>query len=336
MARPGITPRRWSPPLAPPAKGSFAPTAAPNPLSIYPVPAAGPEDVLVLPDGRILTGTADGTIWSITPDRPAAVLGRTGGRPLGMEWHPEGWVVVCDAHRGLLRMDPGTGSVETLVDQFGGKPFLFTNNAAVAGDGTIYFTDSSTRFGIEHFKADLLEHSSSGRLFVRHPSGEVEVVAEGLDFANGVALSQDERYLFVAETAGYRVRRLLLNGPRAGTMETVIANLPGIPDNMSTGPSGLLWLALPSERNALLDRLLPLPGALRRAVWAMPDRLQPDASRVIFVLGLTPEGAVRATVRAPGDRFHYVTGVREHDGLLYLGSLVEEAIATIPVPLLSA
>lgn len=332
MARPRLNPARWVPPSAPAAKGRYAPTRPPHPLTIFPVPADGPEDVLLGPDGEIYTGTADGTVWVLKEDKPAEVLGRTGGRPLGLEWHPDGSIVVCDAHRGLLRMAASTGAIETLVDGYGGQPFQFANNAAVARDGSIYFSDSSRRFGIENFKADLLEHSGTGRLLVRWPSGEVEVLVDGLDFSNGVALAPDESALLIAETGGYRIRRLLLSGPRAGLVEPVLQNLPGLPDNMSTGSHGLFWVALPSERNALLDRLLPLPGFLRQGVWALPDQFQPDASRILFVLGIDVDGQVRACVRAPGDRFHYVTGVREHDGQLYLGSLVESAVARIPVP----
>jgi len=41
---------------------------------------------------------------------------------------------------------------------------------------------------------------------------------------------------------------------------------------------------------------------------------------------------VRHVVHGAGDDYHYVTGVREHDGWLYLGSLVEGAIARVPRP----
>jgi hypothetical protein len=34
-------------------------------------------------------------------------------------------------------------------------------------------------------------------------------------------------------------------------------------------------------------------------------------------------------LQASGERFHYVTGVREHDGKLYLGSLVDPGVARV-------
>lgn len=313
--------------------GPFAKAVSPIDVRTIPVTGVGPEDVVVDAQGRLITGTADGRVLAVGIDgRRIEVIAETGGRPLGIELHPEGWLVVCDADRGLLRVDPDTGAVSTLVDSVAGQRMRFTNNAAVARDGSIYFTDSSTRFGIEEFKGDLLAHTSSGRLLRWTPSDGVDVLLEGLDFANGVALSADDSFVLVAETGGYRVRRLDLTGPDAGRARIVLENLPGLPDNMSRGTDGLFWMAMPSTRNRLLDALLPRPGVLRSLVWALPDSLQPDADRILWAVGLDGEGQVMRNVFIPDGAYHYVTGVREHDGRLYLGSLAESALAVVTLP----
>lgn len=60
----------------------------------------------------------------------------------------------------------------------------------------------------------------------------------------------------------------------------------------------------------------------------MPEKLSPKPSKVILVIGVTGDGTVRHVIFAPATpAFHQVTGVREHDGWLYLGSLVSGAIA---------
>jgi hypothetical protein len=64
----------------------------------------------------------------------------------------------------------------------------------------------------------------------------------------------------------------------------------------------------------------------------LPDAVQPEASRITFVLGVDGDGGIVANLQGDGRNFHYVTGVREHEGKLYLGSLVEEAIGVIPAP----
>ena len=136
-----------------------------------------------------------------------------------------------------------------LSDSYGGSRFIFCNNAAVAADGTIYFTDSSTKFGFEHWRGDLLEHRPTGRLFRRDPDGTLTVLLDGLAFANGVALAADESFVVVAETAGYALRRVWLTGERAGPAEPFGPTLPGFPDNISTGEDGNIWVAIASPRD---------------------------------------------------------------------------------------
>src|SRR4029077_10265680 len=123
-----------------------------------------------------------------------------GGRPLGVEIAPDGTIVVCDTRRGVLRVDPATGAVDLVVDTINGRNMLFCNNSTVGRDGSVYFTDSSIHFDQPHYVAELLAHTGSGRLFRRDPGGTVDLVAGGLDFANGVTLSADEDFLIVAET----------------------------------------------------------------------------------------------------------------------------------------
>ena len=65
------------------------------------------------------------------------LVARTGGRPLGIEFAPDGRLLVCDALRGLLWVDPASGAVELVTAEVDGVPMRFCNNAAIADDGTI-------------------------------------------------------------------------------------------------------------------------------------------------------------------------------------------------------
>jgi sugar lactone lactonase YvrE len=333
MRKPRIRPQRWNPPKSSGLTGPFAPNNYCAPLTRIDVSGVGPEDIAFDQRGTAYTGVSDGRILSRAPkDESWKVIAHTNGRPLGIEVSAQGALIVCDAVRGLLQVDPESGAVELLADECDSEPLIVTNNASIASDGTIYFSQSTRRFGLEHLKADLLEHSTTGRLMRRLPDGTVEVLIDHLNFANGVCLAADESFVLVAETSAYSIRKYWLSGERAGTNEILIDNLPGFPDNISLGTQGFFWVAMPSERNALLDVLLPRPGFLRSIVWALPDAVQPEASRITFVLGIDGDGRVVANLQGDGRDFHYVTGVREHEGHLYLGSLVEEAIGVIPVP----
>src|SRR5262245_47179950 len=118
-------------------------------LRMVMVPGFGTEDVLVGSDGAVWTGTADGVVHRIDPSSGQSHrVADTGGRPLGLEWLPDGRLLVCDTHRGLLAVSTDDGSVEVLADSVDGHKMLCCNNAAVARDGTIWFTDSSTHYSV--------------------------------------------------------------------------------------------------------------------------------------------------------------------------------------------
>ena len=301
-------------------------------LTVHPVPSMGAEDVVVAPDGTVFTGTEDGVIWALEPATGSTRrIADTGGRPLGLELLPDGDLVVCDARRGVLRVAPATGTVEVLVDRVEGRAMQFCNNAAVASDGTIWFSDSSLHYGVDRWKDDFVQHTRTGRLLRRDPDGSVEVVLEGLAFANGVALAADESYVAVAECRGRTVVRLWLSGPRAGERDHLVADLPGYPDNISRGSDGLIWVAVASPVDGLVERLGSAPMVLRKAVTRIPEALQPKPAQTIRVQAYDDEGRLVHDLDLPrpdhGPGYHMVTGVREHDGRVWMGSLHEPAVA---------
>jgi sugar lactone lactonase YvrE len=305
---------------------------------LLPLPRGeAPEDVAVDGDGRLVAGGLDGQIWRWPAGAGAGAgapavepepMADTGGRPLGIEVDPrDGSLVVCDARRGLLRVRED-GSVVLLADRAAGAPILFCNNAAVARDGTVYFTDSSSRYTLAVWKRDVLEHRANGRLLAYDPgSGRVDVVAPGLYFPNGVALTPDESAVLVAETSTHRLLRVPLSGPAAGQPSELV-DLPAYPDNMSAVGDGTYWVALPSPRLPIAERLLPHPQ-LRRVAALLPDRWQPQPARYSILALVDGAGGVLRTMHGPAGRYPMLTGVRQHDGLLYLGSLTEPAVAVV-------
>ena len=203
-------------------------------LTRVPVPGPGAEDVVVAthgPDeGAVFTGTEDGNIFRVSHDgRRIDRVAHTGGRPLGLEIGPDGRLLVCDAHRGVLRIDTATGAVEPVTDSVAGRKMLFCNNAAIASDGTVWFSDSSTRFGIEKWKDDFVQDTRTGRLLRLAPDGRIDVVEEGLAFANGVALSAAEDYVAVAETAARTVVRRWLTGDARASATSSSGTCPATP-----------------------------------------------------------------------------------------------------------
>lgn len=328
MVKPPMRPQIWHPPPAPERARQLGPSAVS--LRIIDLPGAGPEDVVVDGAGRAIVGLADGRILRIEPDSGRVhMIADTEGRPLGIELDAGGDLVVCDARRGVLSVAPESGRVTSMVSRIAGQEMLFCNNAAVGADGSVYFTDSSLQFGYDHWRGEILAHSGTGRLFRRSPDGRVDLLAEGLQFANGVALAPDGSFLAVAETSAYRVRLLWLQGPREGRLDTLVDNLPGFPDNISLGSDGLIWVALPSPRDRNLDALLPRAPVLRRAVWALPEAVQPKEKKTVWVQAYDLEGALVHDLQTSDPNLYMVTGVREVNGAIWVSSLEAPAIGVL-------
>jgi sugar lactone lactonase YvrE len=289
-----------------------------------------PEDVVVDHDGRLVAGGEDGSIWrwpaSASHDEPVPELvAMTGGRPLGIEVDPrDGTLIVCDAYRGLLRI-AHDGAVRDLASRAAGTPILFCNNATVAADGAALFTDSSTRYPLSAWKRDMLEHRPNGRLLRYDPAdGAVDIVADELYFPNGVALTPDQRAVMLVETSTHRLLRISLDGAAA----EVLTDLAAYPDNLSAVGDGTYWIALPSPRLPIAEKLLPHPG-VRRFVALLPDKVQPKPGRYGLVALVDGKGTVLRTLHGPAGSYSMITGVRQHGSTLWLGSLTEPGVARV-------
>lgn len=330
-----LHPRRWRPPAAPERSRRTRSDVPLPPLRRVRLPGGGgPEDVRFDSAGRVLAGVADGSIVRVDYDTgDVEVLANTGGRPLGLAVLPgDEQLLVCDARCGLLRVDLTAGDVTVLVGEVAGVPLNFASNVVAAPDGTVYFTASTRRFDVEHWRGDILEHSGTGRLFRLEPSGRLSTLLDGLQFANGVVLAPDGSHLVFVESGGYCLSRYWLTGERVGRREPFVVNLPGFPDNIALGSDGLVWVTLASPRNPLLDKLLPLPGVIRQLVWLLPDRVQPEPEHTAWVVAYDLDAMLVHDLQSPDAGYHFVTGVDEKDGRLAFGSLTAPTLALTTVP----
>jgi sugar lactone lactonase YvrE len=288
----------------------------------------GPEDVAVGHDGALYATSSSGEILRIDEDSgQVSEFARAGGRPLGIEATPDGSLLVANAYSGIQRISPD-GEVTDLLTAVDGEPLAYADDLAVSSDGIVYFSDASTKFGARDwggsFNAsllDILEHGGHGRVIAFDPqSGAATVIIDGLDFANGVAIADDDRYLLIAETGSYRILRHWLQGPDAGTTEVVLENLPGFPDNINRGSDGRFWIGLVAPRDAKLDGLSDNPF-LRKVVQRLPAFLRPNAVPSSHVIAITGDGAVRLSLQDPAAEYPAVTGGCETEQRVYLTRL---------------
>jgi sugar lactone lactonase YvrE len=299
----------------------------------------GPEAIAFDAQGRIYTGFEDGRVARFEPDGGGyTLLANTGGRPFGVFVHPDGSVIVCDASKGLLKIDE-SGKITMLTPEAEGVPFRFANDLVITKDGSkVYFTDSSSKFGAKQVLEDIVEHGGHGRFLVYDfKTGETRVLLRGLQYSNGVALGPDESFALVSETGTYRILRYWLKGDRNGTSDIFADNLPGFPDNITFNGAGRFWVAIYGPRTPIADKLAPYPG-LRKAVARALQFLPPPVKAQAFALSFDPSGKPVANLQYDSaDAFSPITSVHEHpNGYLYFGSLTADSLARIITPPLPA
>ena len=205
----------------------------------------------------------------------------------------------------------------------------------VASNGNVYFSDASSKFNSKKYGTygasllDINEHGGHGRIIEYNPTTKIStVLAQGVNFANGVTLSHDEQSVLFNETGTYRVMRLALNGPQRGNLEVVIDNLPSFPDNIARGSNGVYWLGLVSPRSKPLDMLSNSPN-MRKVIQRLPEFLRPKAQHYGHVVAINDAGEVVFNLQDPLGIYGHTTGALEVGDKLYISSLHDTALGVI-------
>lgn len=341
-----IEPVAWQPP---PFHGYTGPHAANDKLArlqhIDLKGEIGPEHVALGKDGRLYTTVASGRILRMNADGSGLeVFAEPGGRILGFDFDAAGNLIGADAMRGLVSIGPDR-KLTVLADSVQGTPIRYADAVAVARSGKIYFSDASTRFGAKDwggtFEAsvyDILEQAATGRILEYDPATRAtRVVARGLAFANGVALSQDEQWLFVAETGKYRIWKIATAAsdlpvqPGHAHSQVLLDALPGFPDNLMRGQDGRIWAGFAKPRNPDIETMAGKPF-LRKLTLRLPRALWPIPKAYGHVFAFTEDGKVVADLQDPSGAYPETTAVTETPSRLYVQSLHAKTLGWLPKP----
>lgn len=166
-----------------------------------------PEDVVVGRDGRVWASDQQSACAEIRADGSLHRVGKAGGAPNGINMDRQGRIVIANFEAGpVQRLDPSTGQVETLCTEVGGQRLTSANYPLFDRNGNLWCANST--FAVPWQAA--LDGRADGMLFRVRPDGRAEKMADGLRFANGLALDADESHIYVCETAGCDVMRYRL------------------------------------------------------------------------------------------------------------------------------
>lgn len=340
-----VEPVSWQASVPPGYTGAHAPNTRLSGLRTIDIGSeTGPEHIAIGSDGKLYAAMTSGNLLRMELDgEKQEVFANTGGRVLGFDFDAQGRMIAADAMKGLLAI-AADSSVTVLTDHVSSDdPIRYANSVVVAPDGTIYFTDSSTRFAPAQWVGtyaasvlDIMEQSATGRILAYDPSiATTRIVARGLSFANGIALSADGQTLFVNETGRYRVWKIdgrardldvQSGSPQA---KVLLDNLPGYPDNLMRGRDGRIWVGLVKPRNPAADSLAEKPF-LRKVLLRLPQSFLPLGESYGHVFAIDEDGRVTDDLQDPSGAYPETTGATETADRLYIQSLHAHAIGWLP------
>jgi gluconolactonase len=224
----------------------------------------------------------------------------------GTTFDLQGRVVICEGDARRVSRYGHDGKLEIVTDRFKGGRYNRPNDVICRSDGSIYFTDPEKRRAFNEREIPGPEGEDNlwdgARVYRVMPDGAVSVLAH-CEYPNGLALSPDEKTLYVANTrsskyihaieldaAGNMARRRIFADMNEGT-------LPGIPDGLKvdsqgrvfcTGPGGI-WAFTPAGK---LIGIIKFPEQAVNFAFGGPDL------RTLFCCAYTSVYTLR--VKVPG------------------------------------
>lgn len=297
-----------------------------------------PEDVILDRNDVLYAGSRHGDIIRFFPPdyERMEVFAHIGGQPLGMAFDRQDNLYVCIGGMGLYRIAPD-GSVEKATDETNRSLYSVNDDSRlrladdldITDDGLIFFSEATVRYEMDEWPVDGLEARGNGRIICYDTkTGTTHTVLRGLKFPNGVAVASDGQSILFAETFGCTIKRYWFAGPRKGTVETVMDNLPGYPDNINLASDGNYWLALVGMRSPSLDLAWKMPGFRRRMAKRVPvdEWLFPNINTGC-VVKFNEQGKILESLwDLKGLNHPMITSMREHRGYLYLGGIANNRI----------
>jgi sugar lactone lactonase YvrE len=253
-----------------------------------------PECILTEPDGTVWSADARGGLVKLRHDGSQRLLserdtngpeirnpksgldtGRyitaAGSLPNGVCFDKNGDFIIANWGTNQMERMTRDGKMTTLLTEIDGRPLGKTNFPLRDSKGRIWFTVTTRT---EPWSDQINTRETDGYIALMDETG-VRIVAEGFCGTNEIRFDDDEEWLYVVESTGWKISRLRVkpNGDLYG--REVYANLPGFPDGFAFDAFGNLWITL-----IFTDELVALTpdGELLTIL----DDSNPETKRVLF------------------------------------------------------
>jgi gluconolactonase len=207
------------------------PLASLREFEMFAVGLDHPEGLAFDGDGTLWAGGELGQIYRIDSRGRARVTAELGGFCLGLTFSPSQDLWVCNSGKRALICLDRRGRVKKSVERAASKPLRNPNFSVFDSEGNLYFSDSG-----EWRKDD-------GYVYVLRTNGRTESFAGPLAFPNGLALSADERTLFVAQSTRDNVLAIRIREDGHAGASRIYARTPGrVPDGLALDAAGSLYV----------------------------------------------------------------------------------------------
>ena len=195
-----------------------------------------PESIAIGPDGEAYTTGTGGQVYRINLEKNVGqqFASTAPRRVLGQAVDDAGNLLCAEVDSGSVIRLTRSGVESTYASGPDGRPFQCPNYPAFDRQGNLYLSDSGDR-----------THQVDGAIYKIPPGGGLAVrwYHAPMDTPNAIALDADERFLYVVETYGSSIIRIVINPDgSAGALQRVVHMPRHLPDGLAFDEEGRIWI----------------------------------------------------------------------------------------------
>ena len=187
--------------------------------------------------GRLyVTDIPFGRIFRISPEGDWEQVAEYDGWPNGLKIHQDGRIFITCYKRGLMLLEPDSGTVTPFLETAGSEGFKGVNDLTFGFNGDLYFTDQG-QTGLQ---------DPTGRVYRLKPSGELTCLIDTVPSPNGIVIDTAMTSLYVAVTRAQQIWRIPLQASGIVAKVGLFAQLHGGmggPDGIALDAEGCLIVA---------------------------------------------------------------------------------------------